>query len=188
MAHRISRVVTRTGDDGATGLADGSRCPKHDPRIHALGEMDELNSQIGLLRVETLPTDIDALLDVVQQRLFDLGVELAVPGRAVLDAADLERLDAAIAHYNAELPPLREFVLPGGCRAAALTHVARTVCRRAERALAALPEARTPHALPWLNRLSDLLFVLARVLNRAASVAEAQWQPKGGEWEVGSRE
>lgn len=178
MANRISRVTTRTGDDGTTGLANGQRLAKHHPRVHALGDVDELNSLLGLLRTEPLPPDVDAVFADIQQRLFDLGAELAVPGRFILDTTDLAHLDEALVRYNATLPPLREFVLPGGCHAAAMTHLARAVCRRAERSLAALPEAPSPHALPWLNRLSDLLFVLARTLNHGSGMAEPQWRPK----------
>lgn len=169
MQHRLSRIVTRSGDAGQTGLADGQRLSKSAPRVQALGDVDELNAQIGLILCEPLPDDVRALLLQVQHRLFDLGGELALPGQPVLDEAAVAALDAALEHHNASLPPLREFILPGGSRSAALAHVARTVARRAERTVVALHEAEPLRDAPrlYLNRLSDLLFVLARVLNRA---------------------
>ncbi len=179
MANRLSKIVTRTGDDGSTGLADGSRVPKDSARIHGLGSVDELNSHLGLLLTENLPPDVrDALLKI-QNDLFDLGGALAYPV-APFTEDKLARLDAAIAHYNADLPPLKEFILPGGTRAAALCHVARTVARRVERDLVALAHKETvPRlGLPYLNRLSDLLFVLSRVLNRTARQEETLWQRK----------
>ncbi len=179
MANRLSKIVTRTGDDGSTGLADGSRILKDSARIHALGSVDELNSHLGLLLTENLPPDVrDALLKI-QNDLFDLGGALAYPVSPFTEDK-LACLDAAIAHYNADLPPLKEFILPGGTRAAALCHVARTVARGAERDLVALAHKETvpQHALPYLNRLSDLLFVLSRVLNRAARQEETLWQRK----------
>jgi cob(I)alamin adenosyltransferase len=176
MGQRLTRISTRTGDGGSTGLADGRRVPKDHPRIRALGEVDELNSFIGLLRAEVLPGDISALLAEVQQRLFDLGGELALPDRATLQDAAVQQLDAALASFNARLPPLAEFIVPGGARPAALAHVCRAVCRRAERALVALHQTEPLRDAPvrYLNRLSDLLFVLARVLNQAQS--EVYWQ------------
>jgi len=176
MGNRLSKIVTRTGDDGSTGLADGSRIAKDSARIHAIGNVDELNSQIGVLLAETLPLEIKRTLLLVQNDLFDLGGSLALPV-APFGKDKLSRLDAAIAHFNADLPPLKEFILPGGTRAAALCHVARTVARRAERDLVALTHADTvpEHALSYLNRLSDLLFVLCRVLNRAAEQVETMW-------------
>jgi len=169
MSHRLSRIVTRSGDAGQTGLADGRRLPKHAPRIHALGDVDELNAQLGLLLCEPLPDDVRRVLTQVQHRLFDLGGELALPGQPVLADEAVAELDAALEAHNAALPPLKEFILPGGTRSAALAHVARTVARRAERTLVALHEAEPLRDAPrlYLNRLSDLLFVLARVLNRA---------------------
>lgn len=178
MGNRLSRIVTRTGDDGSTGLGDCSRVAKDSLRIHALGEVDELNSQLGLLLCEALPEGVaPALLDI-QHDLFDLGGELCIPGRAVLTEDHLARLDGLLEHYNATLPPLREFILPGGSRSAALAHVCRTVCRRAERSVVALDhdEAVNPAARRYLNRLSDLFFVLARVLNRAAGGADVLWR------------
>ena len=179
MGNRLSKIVTRTGDNGTTGLADGSRVAKDSARIHAIGSVDELNSHLGVLLAEALPQDIRDLLLRVQNDLFDLGGALAYP-HAPFSKDLLARLDAAIELYNAGLPPLREFILPGGTRAAALCHVARTVVRRTERDLAALAhhEAVPEHGLPYLNRLSDLLFVLCRVLNRAAGQAEILWLRK----------
>jgi cob(I)alamin adenosyltransferase len=176
MGQRLTRIATRTGDGGATGLADGRRVPKDHPRIHALGEVDELNSFIGLLRAERLPSDIDALLADVQQRLFDLGGELALPARAVLPDTAVPQLDAWLQSYNDHLPPLAEFILPGGTRPAALTHVCRAVCRRAERALVALHQTEPLRDAPrqYLNRLSDLLFVLTRVLGQGRDTV--YWQ------------
>ncbi|MDR0478995.1 MAG: cob(I)yrinic acid a,c-diamide adenosyltransferase [Burkholderiaceae bacterium] len=181
MGQRLTRIATRTGDGGETGLADGRRVPKDHPRIQALGEVDELNSFIGLLLAEDLPDDIRLLLTEVQQRLFDLGGSLALPGRAVLPDAAVQQLDAALDLLNARLPPLAEFILPGGTRSVALAHVCRAVCRRAERALVtlqrvepALPESVCDAPRRYLNRLSDLLFVLARVLNQGQG--EAYWQ------------
>lgn len=175
---RLGKIVTRTGDDGTTGLADGTRLPKDHPRIVALGSIDELNSQLGVLLAEELPEDIRAALSPVQHDLFDLGGALALPQQDRFDAGKLARLDELVARHNAGLPPLKEFILPGGSRAGALCHLARSVARRAERDLAALSrtEAVPQHALPYLNRLSDLLFVLSRVINRAQAVAETSWQ------------
>ena len=176
MDNRLSRIVTRTGDDGMTGLADGKRVTKDNARIHAIGSVDELNSHLGVLLAESLPPEIKQLLLNLQNDLFDLGGALALP-IAAFNIGKLSQLDAAIAHYNAKLPPLKEFILPGGTRAAALCHVARTVARRAERDLATLShlEVIPEHALPYLNRLSDLLFVLCRVLNIAGKKQEVLW-------------
>ncbi|HTI17399.1 MAG TPA: cob(I)yrinic acid a,c-diamide adenosyltransferase [Trinickia sp.] len=178
MGHRLSKIATRTGDEGTTGLGDGSRVRKDDVRIAAIGEVDELNSQIGLLLCESLPDDVSEALTVVQHDLFDLGSELCMPGRTMIGDAHLARIDEWLAHYNADLPPLAEFILPGGTRAAALAHVCRTVCRRAERSIVALGHQQALEATPrqYVNRLSDLLFVLARVLNRAGGGADVLWQ------------
>ena len=178
MGHRLSRIVTRTGDTGTTGLGDGSRIAKDSPRIEAIGTVDELNSTLGVILAETLPGAVRALLTDIQHDLFDLGGELSIPGHAAITPAHIERLEAAVEQYNAELPMLKEFVLPGGTRASALVHVARTVCRRAERALVALAASEAPSASSriYLNRLSDLLFVLARELNRAGRVPDVLWQ------------
>ncbi len=178
MANRLTKIVTRTGDDGSTGLADGTRLTKSDPRIETMGAVDELNSVIGLLLAEDLPENVRDCLDGVQHDLFDLGGELSIPGHAIMSQAHCLRLDAAIETFNAQLPPLKEFILPGGTRAAATAHVARTACRRAERALVTLAGVAnvTPPMLQYLNRLSDLLFVLARVLNRHSGRADVSWQ------------
>ncbi len=178
MAHRLSKITTRTGDSGETGLGDGSRLPKDSARVQALGDVDELNSALGVLLAEEVPEDIREALGRVQQDLFDLGGELSIPGHAMLNAqriAELEKLQEA---WNAELAPLKEFILPGGSRAAAAAHVARTVCRRAERSVVALgrAEAVTAQARQYLNRLSDLLFVAGRTLNRRAGRTDVQWR------------
>ena len=169
MANRLTQITTRTGDDGTTGLADGSRVPKHHLRIHALGEVDELNSNIGVLLAEPLPADVRELLVQIQHQLFNLGGELSMPGMQLLKDEAVAELDAALAGHNARLPRLAEFILPAGTRSAALAHVCRTVARRAERAVVDLAANEDVNAAPrlYLNRLSDLLFVLARVLNRA---------------------
>ena len=178
MGHRLTRIATRTGDDGTTGLADGTRTTKDAARIEAMGAVDELNSLLGLLLTEPLPEDAPALLTDIQHDLFDLGGELAIPGHTLLTGAQVARLDTALETLNAPLPPLKEFILPGGTRAAAIAHVARTACRRAERALVRLSHdaALTEFALPYVNRLSDLLFVLARVLNRFGGREDVYWQ------------
>ena len=178
MANRLSQIATRTGDDGTTGLGDGSRTAKDSLRVAALGDVDELNSAIGLLLTEAMPDDVRAALIGIQHDLFDLGGELCIPGWENLAEAQVARLDELLAHHNAALPRLAEFILPGGSRAAALAHVARTVCRRAERAIVALghAEALRPACRQYVNRLSDLLFVLARVLNRHAGGADVLWQ------------
>ncbi|HEY2926577.1 cob(I)yrinic acid a,c-diamide adenosyltransferase [Piscinibacter sp.] len=169
MANRLSQIATRTGDDGTTGLGDGQRVPKDHMRVHAMGEVDELNSQLGVLLAEPLPSDVRDLLVLIQHELFNLGGELSMPGFELLKADAVLRLDQALAHYNADLPRLKEFILPAGTRSAAIAHVCRTVARRAERALVTLAGHDAVNASPrqYLNRLSDLLFVLARVLNRA---------------------
>ncbi len=178
MGKRLTRIYTRTGDAGTTGLADGSRLTKDAPRIEAIGEVDELNSTIGVLLNEDMPTEVRVCLSGVQHDLFDLGGELSVPGHTIMTAAHSKRLEDALDAFNAKLPALKEFILPGGSRAASLAHVARTVCRRAERALVALSrtEALAPPLLQYLNRLSDLLFVLARTLNRHAGGDDVYWQ------------
>jgi cob(I)alamin adenosyltransferase len=170
MANRLSQIATRTGDDGTTGLGDGQRVPKTHLRITAMGDVDELNSHLGVLLAEPLPDDVRELVLTIQHELFNLGGELCIPGYSLLKEDALLRLDEALAHYNAHLPRLAEFILPGGSRSAALAHVARAVARRAERAVVELAQSgEAVNAAPrqYLNRLSDLLFVLARVLNRA---------------------
>jgi cob(I)alamin adenosyltransferase len=182
MGNRLTRIVTRTGDDGSTGLADGQRVRKDDPRIEACGEVDELNSAIGVLASSgPLPDAMAALLLEVQHDLFDLGGELALPGAQLVTAVHIARLDAALEQWNATLPPLREFILPGGNPQAAACHLARTICRRAERRTWALAGASSagPAAMCYLNRLSDLLFVLARVLARADG-GEVLWRRDRG--------
>ena len=170
MGHRLTQISTRTGDDGTTGLGDGTRVPKDHLRIAAMGDVDELNSQIGVLLAEPLPADVRELLVVIQHELFNLGGELCIPGHALLKDEAVLRLDEALAHHNAQLPRLQEFILPAGTRSAALAIEARTIARRAERAVVTLQrsgEALNSAPRQYLNRLSDLLFVLARVLNRA---------------------
>lgn len=169
MANRLSQIATRTGDDGTTGLGDGTRVPKDHLRVMAMGDVDELNSQIGVLLAEPLPDDVRELLITIQHELFNLGGELCMPGYQLIKDDAVLRLDEALAHYNAALPRLAEFILPAGTRSAAIAHVCRTVARRAERAVVTLAGQETINAAPrqYLNRLSDLLFVLARVLNRA---------------------
>ena len=178
MGHRLSKIVTRTGDAGTTGLGDGSRVAKDTPRIAAIGSVDELNSTIGVLLAEDLPEPIAQCLTAVQHDLFDLGGELSIPGFVSMTDAHVDRLEAEVERFNADLAPLKEFILPGGTRAAALAHVARTVCRRAERALitAAATDTITSISRVYLNRLSDLLFVLARALNRAGGRSDVLWR------------
>lgn len=179
MGNRLSKIATRTGDAGTTGLGDGSRVGKNSLRIAAIGDVDELNSQIGLLLTEPeLPAEVrDALLHI-QHDLFDLGGELSIPGYTLLKEPQVAQLDTWLEHYNANLPRLAEFILPGGSRAAAHAHVCRTVCRRAERSLVELGAAESLNEAPrqYLNRLSDLLFVLARVLNRVGGGTDVLWQ------------
>jgi cob(I)alamin adenosyltransferase len=178
MGHRLSKIYTRTGDAGTTGLGDGTRTAKNSIRIAAMGDVDELNSLLGVVLCEEMPADVRELFTGVQHDLFDLGGELCIPGSALLKATQPARLEAAIDRYNADLGPLKEFILPGGSRAAALTHLARTVCRRAERLTVALAaeEAVSDAARQYLNRLSDLLFVLGRWLNKAAGGGDVLWQ------------
>jgi len=178
MGHRLSKIATRTGDAGDTGLGDGTRVPKDAARIRALGEIDELNSVLGVLLAERVPAGVRRALVGVQHDLFDLGGEVSIPGHAMMRAAQVAQLDALLAAYNGKLPPLKEFILPGGTRAAALAHLARTVCRRAERALVALGRAEPvgEPARQYLNRLSDLLFVLGRTLNRAGRRGDVLWR------------
>ncbi len=169
MGQRLTQIATRTGDDGTTGLGDGTRVSKDHLRVQAMGDVDELNSQIGVLLAEPLPDGVRELLVVIQHELFNLGGELSIPGFELLKLDAVARLDEALEQHNATLPKLQEFILPAGTRSAAIAHVCRTVARRAERAVVALSLADQVRAEPrqYLNRLSDLLFVLARVLNRA---------------------
>ncbi len=169
MGNRLTQISTRTGDDGSTGLGDGSRVPKDHLRIQAIGDVDELNSHLGVLLAEPLPPEVRALLVQIQHELFNLGGELSVPGFELLQPEAVGALDRALEQHNSQLPRLQEFILPAGTRSAALAHVCRTVARRAERAVVTLGRAEAVNDAPrlFLNRLSDLLFVLARVLNRA---------------------
>ena len=181
MANRLSTIATRTGDDGTTGLGDGTRTRKDDARIEVIGEVDELNATLGVLLAEPLPDPVRADLLDIQHDLFDLGGELSIPGHRIIAEAQVARLDERLAHYNTDLPRLAEFILPGGARSAALAHTCRTVCRRAERALVALAQAGGANAVgtaarQYMNRLSDLLFVLARVLNRAGGIDDVLWR------------
>jgi cob(I)alamin adenosyltransferase len=179
MGHRLSKIYTRTGDDGTTGLGDGSRVPKEHPRVEAYGAVDEANSAIGVvLSVAALPPAIISCLTEVQHDLFDLGGELCIPGARMIDAERVERLETELDGFNEALPPLKEFILPGGGPAAAACHVARAVCRRAERRCWSLARTETvsPETLKYLNRLSDLLFVLARVLARHEKGSEVIWR------------
>jgi cob(I)alamin adenosyltransferase len=183
MGHRLSRIVTRTGDDGTTGLGDGSRVAKDTLRIEAMGSVDELNCALGVLLSGGLPVAgaQDCLIEI-QHDLFDLGGELAIPGTQLIDSARVAWLETQAEHFNAALPPLKEFVLPGGGAAASACHVARAICRRAERRCWALSrsEAVASTSLHYLNRLSDLLFVLARVLARAQCGSEPLWRRQRG--------
>lgn len=178
MANRLSQIATRTGDDGSTGLGDNTRVSKDSLRVHAMGDVDELNSHIGLLLCEEMPADVRELLVEVQHQLFNLGGELSIPGFELLKPEAVALLDAALEKYNATLPRLAEFILPAGSRAASLAHVCRTVARRAERALVALGAAEPLKESPrqYLNRLSDLLFVLSRVLNRMNGGDDVYWK------------
>ena len=178
MGKRLTKIATRTGDDGTTGLGDGTRTRKDALRVAVMGEVDELNSSIGVLLTEAMPDVLKKDLIEIQHDLFDLGGELSIPGYSLIKEAHVARLDEHLARYNADLPRLEEFVLPGGSRAAALAHVSRTICRRAERAVVALAAAEAVNSEPrqYLNRLSDLLFVIARVLNRAGGGTDVLWQ------------
>ncbi|HEY1147262.1 MAG TPA: cob(I)yrinic acid a,c-diamide adenosyltransferase [Pseudoduganella sp.] len=178
MGNRLSKIATRTGDKGTTGLGDGSRVDKDSVRVHAMGDVDELNSQIGLLLCEDMPDEMREELVMIQHDLFDLGGELCIPGYQMIKDEHVERLDAMLEKYNATLPALTEFILPAGSRAASIAHVCRTVCRRAERAIVTLGKAETIHEHPrqYVNRLSDLMFVLARVLNRFAGGSDVLWR------------
>lgn len=179
MGNRLSRIYTRTGDDGTTGLGDGTRVGKDSARVNAYGTVDEANSSIGLVLATQVPDDIRVLLTAVQHQLFDLGGELCIPGHAAIQAADIDALERHLDHYNDDLPPLKDFILPAGGEAAARCHLARTIVRRAERETVTLGrhDAVRPEAIRYLNRLSDLLFVLARVLSRADGQGEVLWNP-----------
>jgi cob(I)alamin adenosyltransferase len=178
MGHRLSKIVTRTGDTGETGLADGSRLPKSAPRVQALGEVDELNCVIGILLTQELPLPMREMLARIQHELFDLGGELSLPGASVIGEKQIGQLEAEVTLLNLELPPLKEFVLPGGNPSAAAAHLGRAVARRAERALWALNavEPLSEYAPRYLNRLSDFLFVCARTLARMNGGREVSWK------------
>ena len=182
MGNRLSKIYTKTGDDGTTGLGDGTRVAKDSARVAAYGTVDEANSAIGLLLATPLPAPqgeaIVALLTTIQHQLFDLGGELCIPGHAAIQEADVTALETQLDAFNDPLPPLKDFILPGGGEAAARCHVARTVVRRAERETVTLArhDAVRPEAIRYLNRLSDLLFVLARVLARDSGHGEVLWK------------
>ena len=178
MANRLSKIYTRTGDDGTTGLGDGSRINKDSLRVEAMGDVDELNSVIGLILTENLPATLRESLTHIQHDLFNIGGELSIPGYVLLQQTRIDDLEATIDRLNADLFPLQEFILPGGVKAAAYCHLARTVCRRAERKLMQLHHAEnvTEISRKYLNRLSDLLFVMCRVINKAAGVNDVQWR------------
>ena len=177
MGHRLSKITTRTGDAGQTGLGDGTRVAKDSARIAALGDVDELNCAIGVVLAEDVPQELRTALEQVQHDLFDLGGELSIPGHSILSDEQVQSLEKHLEAWNAGLAPLKEFILPGGSRAAACAHFARTVCRRAERTVVALgtKEPVGEHVRRYLNRLSDLLFVAGRSLNRAAGRGDVQW-------------
>ena len=177
MGNRLSKIYTKTGDDGTTGLGDGTRVAKDSARVNAYGTVDEANSTIGLLLASDVPNDVRELLVRIQHQLFDLGGELCIPGHAAIFDADVEALENQLDHYNDDLPALKDFILPGGGEAAARCHIARTVVRRAERDTVTLSrhDAVRPQAIRYLNRWSDLLFVLARVLARASGHGEVLW-------------
>lgn len=177
MANRLSKIYTRTGDSGTTGLGDGSRVAKFDLRVQAMGEVDELNAVLGMLLVEELQADVRDQLKAIQHDLFDMGGELSMPGHTFMQSGRVAILEQVLDRWNAELSPLKEFILPGGSRASAVCHLARTVCRRAERVLYELHTQSpvTAVTLQYLNRLSDLLFVLCRTLNRHAGVPDVLW-------------
>lgn len=179
MGHRLSKIYTRTGDKGETGLGDGSRVEKDHIRVEAFGTVDELNSIIGMVLAHEIPEEVQTCLNKVQHHLFDLGGELCIPGHTALDQDYITYLENTLDDLNAELPNLKEFILPAGGKATSSCHLARTVCRRAERRIITLSKSETisPFSISYLNRLSDLLFVAARVLARAENGAEVLWQP-----------
>ena len=178
MGNRLSKIYTRTGDDGSTGLGDGSRVGKDSARVEAYGTVDEANACIGLLLATDMPETVRDLLTRIQHQLFDLGGELCIPGHAAIFDADIDALEAQLDQFNEGLPALKEFILPGGGEAAARCHIARTVVRRAERRTVELArlESVRPQPVHYLNRLSDLLFVLCRVLARASGHGEVLWK------------
>ncbi len=188
MGQRLTQISTRTGDAGTTGLGNNQRVSKNSLRVHAMGEVDELNSHIGVLLCEEMPSDVREVLVEVQHQLFNLGGELSIPGFELLKAEAVAALDEALAHYNAQLPKLQEFILPVGSRGASLAHVCRTVARRAERATVALGNEESLNETPkqYLNRLSDLMFVLARTLNRMNGGDDVYWKSQRLQQEAGN--
>ncbi len=182
MGNRLSKIYTRTGDDGTTGLGDGSRINKDSLRVEAMGEVDELNSIIGIMMTETVPDILVATLTQIQHDLFNLGGEICIPGYVILQQSQIEDLEEAIDTLNDDLEPLKEFILPGGTKTSAYCHLARTVCRRAERKLIELhrSEKVTDVSLQYLNRLSDLLFVMCRTINKEAGVTDVLWKNEHG--------
>lgn len=178
MGNRLSKIYTRTGDSGTTGLGDGSRVNKDSLRVDAMGDVDELNAVIGILLTEPLGTEVSEVLTRIQHDLFDLGGEVCIPGHAMVKPERITVLENTLDTWNEQLDPLKEFILPGGTRAAAYCHLARTVCRRAERQLTRLSrtEEVTPTSMQYLNRLSDLLFVLCRILNKQAGEPDVLWK------------
>jgi len=178
MGNRLSKIYTRTGDDGTTGLGDGSRINKDSLRVEAMGDVDELNSVIGIMMTESMPDILGATLTQIQHDLFNVGGEICIPGYVILQQSRIDDLEQVIDSLNESLPPLKEFILPGGTKAAAYCHLARTVCRRAERKLVELHrnEKVTDISLQYLNRLSDLLFVLCRTINKEAGVSDVLWK------------
>jgi cob(I)alamin adenosyltransferase len=179
MGHRLTRIYTKTGDDGTTGLADGSRVSKSDLRVEALGAVDELNCALGRILAAEVPDEVRRCLDRVQHDLFEVGAELSLPGQVRIKEEQVGRLESELDGFNGNLPPLKEFILPGGTAAAADAHFARAVCRRVERTLVALGkhEKAGDDSRRYVNRLSDLLFVLTRVLNRAGGRDDVYWRP-----------
>ncbi len=179
MGHRLSKIYTRTGDAGTTGLGNGNRVSKNSLRIHTLGEVDEVNAAIGVLLCEELPEDVRALLTNVQHDLFDLGGEVCIPGMEMITAKQVQHLEEELDRFNDDLEPLKDFILPGGTRAAALCHQARTICRRAERMIVALGQEEAVNDAPrqYLNRLSDYFYLLGRTLTEYFSVEETLWIP-----------
>ena len=178
MGHRLTKIYTRTGDDGTTGLGDGRRIDKDHPRLDAIGDLDELNSAVGVILTCSLPDQIRLCLVDIQHQLFDIGAELSIPEHQVVTAAMITHLESVMDTFNADLPPLKEFILPGGNPAAAACQLARAICRRAERHLFRLNREETlnHHTLVYMNRLSDLLFVIARILTRETQANETQWK------------
>lgn len=180
MGNRLTKIYTRTGDKGDTVLGDGSRVEKSSPRVEAMGDVDELNSMIGILLSQAIPAKIADILQQIQHSLFDIGAELSIPGSVSINNQYIEQLEQYIDHYNSDLPPLKEFILPAGSQTASFCHLARAICRRAERSVVKLGQAEeiNPYSQSYLNRLSDLLFVLARVLIRHDNGQEVYWEKR----------